>query len=161
MRLDEILAVVAPAGVFLRTGIRGRVGNLRPGVVFRSCSILKFVVHESLQEFERVVSARIGVKALDEALHHGAQIAGGVDPVGIGGEFIGGAVKIEATVEVGKALAIELVPDDGPLRKKMGGVGGAGVIGHGPGQELVLVVKGIGAALEGWLVYGGYEGERL
>src|SRR5260370_7228828 len=119
MRLDEILAVVAPAGVFSRTGIRGRVGNLRPGVVFRSCSIFKFVVHEILQEFERVGIARIGGKALDETVYHDAQIAGGVDTVGIRGNYVSGPVKIESTSDIAKALPIKLDPNADPLETKV------------------------------------------
>jgi hypothetical protein len=104
---------------------------------------------------------RVGIEALDEALHHGAQIPCGVDPVGIRGQFVSSAVKIEATVEVGKTLAIELVPDDGPLGQKMRGVGVASIVGHGPGEELVLGVEGNGAAGDGWLVHRGYDRKRL
>jgi len=108
-----------------------------------------------------VLIAGVGVEALDETLHHGAQIAGGIHPMPVGGKFKRGAIKIEAAEIVRKALAIVLVPDDGPLREEIGRVGVAGVVGDGPGEELALGVELDGAAGDGGFVHRGGDWERL
>src|ERR1700722_72367 len=161
MRLDEILAVVAPTRVSARAWIRGRIRNLRPNVVLRSGAVLEFVVDEILEKFQRVRIASIGIKPLDEALHHGAQITGRVYPVGIRRQLVRGAVKIKAAVEVRKPLPIKLVPYDSPLRKKMRRVRVARVIGHGPRKKLVLGIERNGPPGDGGLVDRGDGGKRM
>ena len=56
-------------------------------------------------------------------------------------QFKCSAIKIEAAEEIGQALAIVLIPDNGPLREKIGGVGISGVVRHGPWKKLVMTVE--------------------
>ena len=90
--------------------------------------------------------AGVGIKALDKALHHRAQIAGRIDPMLVRHEFECGAVEIEATVKVRQPLAIVLIPDNCPLREEIRRVGISGVVRHRPGQELALGIQCDGPA---------------
>ena len=116
MRLDVILPVFAPAGVAATAGIGRGVRHLCPGITLRSQAVLELIVHEIAQELQRAEIARIGVQALDEPLHHRAQVSGGIGPLLIRPQFKGDSVEIETAVEIGQSLSIILIPDDGPLR---------------------------------------------
>ena len=76
-------------------------------------------------------------------------------------ELIRRAVKIETAEEIGQALAIVLIPYDGPLGEKIGGVGIAGAIRHGPREKFAMSVERDGAAGNGGVVDRGSDLERL
>jgi hypothetical protein len=46
MRLDTILAMIAPTRIALASRIRRRIRNASPNVVIRSESVLQFVIHK-------------------------------------------------------------------------------------------------------------------
>src|SRR5216683_5602904 len=71
----------------------------------------------------------------------------------IGKELEGIAIEIKTAVEIRKALAIVLVPDDRPLRQKMRRVRIPDVVRHGPRQELTLGVELHRPASDGRLIY--------
>src|ERR1700723_146722 len=84
MRLDVVVPELAPAVVTFRAGIRGSERHLRPKIVFRSKSVLQFVIDKALQECNGPRIPRVGIKTFDKALHHGSQIASRVPPVWAG-----------------------------------------------------------------------------
>src|SRR5215471_13297112 len=155
VRFDKVFAVLAPAGILFRARVRGRIRNLRPGVVGRGAAVFKFVVDETFKKFERARVAGVGIQALDEALGHRTEVASGVDPFRIGDEFEGSTVKIEAAVEIGQTLAVVLIPQYGPLREKIAGIRVAGAVGHRPREQFVLIIESYSAAGDGWLVHDG------
>ena len=77
--------------------------------------MLQFVVRKGLKKLEGARIAGVGIKALDESLHHRPQIGRGVHPFVIRLQLKGCAIEVEAAVEIRKALAIVLIPQDCPL----------------------------------------------
>src|SRR5258707_9829061 len=114
-----------------------------------------------LQELHCVRIAGVGIEPLDKTLHHGAQITGGIGPVRVRRHLIGGAVKIKTAIVVRKTLAMVLIPDDGPLRKKIGGVGVAGAVGHWPRRKLSLRVESDRPASNGGFIDRGSDRKGL
>ena len=79
----------------------------------------------------------------------------------IGRQLEGGAVKIETAEEIRQTLAIVLIPNNGPLREKIGGVGISSAIGHRPGKKLAMTVERDRPPGDGRFINGGGDLERL
>ena len=96
------------------------IGYAGPGVVGGCGAVFEFVAEEIFEKRNHARVAGVGIEALDESLEHGAKVSGGVGPLLVGDEFVGGAVNVEAAVEVMQALGVVLVPEDGPLPRGRG-----------------------------------------
>src|SRR5438445_6459752 len=59
MRFNEVLAVLAPTCVTARAGVCRRIRHAAPQIILWRKSVLEFVVHKILQEFQRVRIARV------------------------------------------------------------------------------------------------------
>ena len=103
--------------------------------------MFQFVIDKRLEECKCACIAGVGIEPLDKPFHHGPQIAGGVDPVRIGLQLKGGAVKVETAVEPRQPLPVVLVPENRPLAQDIRRIRVARVAGHGPRQQLSLVVE--------------------
>jgi hypothetical protein len=71
-----------------------------------------------------------------------------------GNEFESCSIEIEATKIVRQSLAVELIPDDGPLRSEVRRIRVAGIFRHGPWQQLALPIEGDRPARDRSLVDG-------
>ena len=141
VRLDVVGSVGTPAFIVASTRIGRGVGHAGPGIIRWSRAMLEFIVHEVFEEGQHARIAGVGIEALDKALQHGAEVSRGVGPFLVGKEFVGGAVNVEAAVEIRQALAIVLIPENSPLRKNVRGIGIADVVGHRPREKFSLRVE--------------------
>ena len=113
MGLDEIFAVLAPAGIISCAWICGRIWHTAPRILRWRCAVLQFVVDEMFQEFQRARIACVRLQTFDKSLHHGAQVAGRVHIMHVRNQFISLAIEIEAAIKIRQPLAIVLIPDNG------------------------------------------------
>ena len=75
--------------------------------------------------------------------------------------FVGSAIKIEAAKKIGQPLAIVLVPDNGPLRKKIAGIGVSRAVWHGPREKLPLTVERHRPSGDGGFIHRGRDLQRF
>src|ERR1700722_7264039 len=161
MRFNVILAMPAPAAVVTGPGIGRWVWHLSPRIVRRSAAVLQFVINEVLKEGESPRVSGVWIETFHKTLQHGSQISSRVGPGLVGDQLVGRAIKIEATVKIIKSLAVVLIQQDGPLRKKGGREGIADIVGHRPGQKFSSLIQFNRPPCDGGLIDGRDCGKRL
>src|SRR4029077_10869626 len=100
VRFNVVDSVRTPALVIPRTGIGGGIGHARPRIIRGRGAVFEFVVEEVFKEGQHAGIAGVGIKPFDESLQHGAKVAGGVGPLLVRDEFVGGLIDVEAAVVV-------------------------------------------------------------